>query len=301
MVQASEAFFVSSERLKDLRSICDGWEGLQSFFGKSARFSLVVDTNIVLGDILWLVAERRNPSAKTQLMEAIEAGTLDVYVPPKLIEEVEEKISLIAADKKLDEELMRVEWQLYRAMLKVGYPDEEIVKAHRHGVDPDDADFVALAQTIGAGGVFSKDKHIGMMGGNTISIECIGHLRNYSRSAAVELNIKVNGVMFSVVGMKSINALMKGGKQLIQRIGDSPDWVKALLFAALAYVVLNPRARDSVGRYLNGLFSQLEDVLSRVLSLVAEASSIANAQGSEARSHLSMAQLELDRKTTSSE
>lgn len=294
MTQMSDAFFVSSQRLKDLRSICDGWEGLQSFLGKSARFSLVVDTNVVLGDILWLVAERRNPSAKTQLMETIEAGTLDVYVPPKLIEEVEEKIPLIAADKKLDVELMRVEWRLYRAMLKVGYPDEEIVKAHRLGVDPDDADFVALAQTIRAGGVFSKDKHIRMMGGNTISIECIGHLRNYSRSAAVELNIKVNGVMFSIVGMKSINALMKGGKQLIQRIGTSPDWVKALLFAGLAYVALNPRARESVGRYLNGFFLQLDDVLPKVLSAVAEASSIAKVRGAEAQSHLERARLEFN-------
>lgn len=297
----SDSFFVPSERLKDLRSISDGWKELEPWLGKSARFSLVIDTNVVLGDILWLVAGRRDQSAKTHLMETIEAGTLDVFVPQKLIDEVEEKIPLIAADKGLDEELMQAEWRLYREMLNIGYPDEKMVQALRHGVDPDDADFVALAQTIGAGGIFSKDKHIGLMGGNTISIECVAHLRDYSRSAAVELNIKVNGVVFSIIGMKAINALMKGGKQLIQSIGASPDWVKVLLFCGVAYVVLNPRARETVGGYLNGLFSQLDDVLPKVLSLAAEASSIANSRGTEALSHLKSAQLELNQRPTASE
>ena len=295
MTKISDALSVRSERLKDLRSIIEGWKGLQPLLGVAARFSLVIDTNVVLGDILWLVAERRDLAAKTQLMETMEAGTLDVYVPPKLIDEVEEHIPLIASKKGLDEKGMRAEWKIYRKMLKVVPPDEATVQEYRDGVDPDDADFVALAELIGAVGVFTKDKHIGMMGGNTISIECIAHLRNYSRSTAVELNIKVNGVLFSIVGMRAINALIDGAKLLVERIGSAPAWIKALLLAGVAFVVLNPRTRGTVGRILSTTYLKLGDAVPKVLSWVAEASQVASTRRAEAQSHLGRALPELDR------
>lgn len=294
MTDLSDIFSVRSERLNELRTVIDGWEELKPFLGVAARFSLVLDTNVVLGDILWLVAGRKDPAAKTQLMEVIAAGTLDVYVPPKLLDEMEEKIPLIAAEKGLDKVHMHAEWQAYQEILKIAHPDDEKVQALREGVDPDDADFIALAQTIEADGIFSKDKHIGMMGGNTISIDCIAHLRNYSRSTAVELNIKVNGVTLSIASVAAINALIKGGKLLIERVGAAPDWLRVLLFSGVAYVAFNPNARETVGRYLNVAALQFGQAVPHILSFVVEASKQASVNQAMARSHLEKALIELE-------
>lgn len=294
MIKLAEFCEVRSERLNQLREVVDSWETFKPLLGVAARFTLVVDTNVVLGDILWLVAERRDPTAKTQLMETIEAGTLEVYVPPALIAEVEEKIPLLAEDKGLDVELMHAEWCAYRDKLKIADPDDEKLQVLRGGVDPDDADFIALAQTLMAAGVFSKDKHIGMMGGNTISIDCIAHLRDYSRASAVELNIKVNGIVLSIAGLAVLKSVLEGGKALARCVGAAPDWVKAALLVALAYAAFNPKAREAVASLLNAAFSNLRDATPRVLSLIAEASALASEHRGKAQAHLEKALAELD-------
>lgn len=294
MSKLADFFLVRSERLKQLREIVDSWESFKPVLGVAVRFKLVVDTNVVLGDILWLVAERRDPSAKTQLMEAIEAGTLDVYVPTKLLQEVEEKIPLIAEEKGLDEGGMHAEWLEYQKLLKVVEPDDENVESLRKGVDPDDADFVALASEVMAAGIFSKDKHIGMMGGNTISVQCVAALRDYSRATAVEMHIKVNGIALSIASVAALRGLVHGCKVLFNRVSTAPDWVKAALLIAVAYVALNPKARETVGNLLNSAFSHLSDATPHVLSFIAEASKVAGQHQDKAKLHLEMAMAELE-------
>ncbi len=287
-------FAVRSERLKQLREIVDSWESLRSVLGVAARFTLVVDSNVVLGDILWLVAERRDSSAKTQLMETIEAGTLDVYVPPKLLDEVEEKISLIAEEKGLDQGSMYAEWQTYQKVLKITEPDDENVELLRKGVDPDDADFIALASEVMAAGIFSKDKHIEMMGGNMISIQCVAALRDYSRATAVEMHIKVNGIILAIASISALRGLAHGCKVLFNRISIAPGWVKVALLVSLTYVALNPKARETVGNLLNSAFSHLRGATPHVLSFIAEASKVANEHQDKAKRHLEMAMAELE-------
>lgn len=290
----TEIFSVRSERLKELRIVVESIGGFKSLLGTTAAFSLVIDTNVVLGDILWLVVERKCPAAKTQLMETIDAGTLDVYVPPKLLEEVEEKIPLIAAEKGLNVELMYAEWKVYKTRLKIAYPDDEKVKLLQNGVDPDDADFVALAQTIMASGIFSKDKHIEMMGGNRVSIECVTHLRDYSRATSVEMNIKINGVVFSYVSIAVIKSLIEGSKILIKQVASAPGWVKVVMVMALAYIALNPRARETVANLINSTLSLLRNETPRVLLFIAETSKMASVNEAKAKSHLEKAMIELE-------
>src|ERR1035437_3907333 len=97
---SADIFAVDSGKLKELRMIIHTWKDINQTLGKTAaQFRLVVDSNVILGDIIWLAAKRNNETATTQLMETIEAETIDVYGPPSLFEEVEEKIPLIAAQK----------------------------------------------------------------------------------------------------------------------------------------------------------------------------------------------------------
>lgn len=296
-VDLGEIFSVRSDALKNLRKIVSLRNGFGGVIDSVARFSLVIDSNIVLGELFWLVAKRKKPEARTDLMELIEAETLDVYVPPKLLEEVEEKIPLIAEEKGLDLARIRAEWLEYRKKLKVSDPDKNEVDVLRQGVDPDDADFVALEKTILASGTFSKDSHIAMMGGNTISIECITHLRNYSRATAVELTIKVNGITLCFLGAGAIQAFVDACKVLVNRIASAPPWVKVLLLISLAYVVLNPTARQNTVNFLRASFSRLRETFPELLAVIAEIASIANNHKTEARLHLEKALEELERKS----
>lgn len=297
----ADIFTVRSDKLKELRAVIHSWKDFSKILGGAVQFRLVVDSNVVLGDILWLVAERTNEIAKTHLMEAIEAETIDVYAPPSFFDEVEEKIPLIAAEKGLDINQMHVHWGIYKSKIKSAEPDSEKVRILKNGVDPDDADFIALAQTIVATGVISKDKHIGLMGGNQISIACITHLRNYSRATAIELNIKVNGVTFAVVGVAAIRGLFAGIKALIDGIGKAPDWVKFALITGGLFIALHPGARASVARVLNSVLAGISEATPVVISGIAEAVTLAQHHKAEAQGHLGKAMTELGRNKLATE
>lgn len=289
----NDYFAVRSEKLKELRSIVQNFRNMNVVFAGAMQFRLVVDTNVVLRDIMWLVAKRTNETAKTQLMETIEAETIDVYAPPALFDEVEEKIPLLAIEKGLDVELMYLEWGIYKMKLKLAEPDSEKVRVLKNGIDPDDAEFIALAQTIAAHGVISNDKHIGLMGGNQISITCIAHLRDYSRSTAIELNIKVNGLMFGLASFAALQALLKGIKALIDGISKAPDWLKIALISGGVFIALHPGARVSVVRGLKTILAGIGEATPFVIQQIAEAAELAQKHQTKAQGHLELAMIEL--------
>ncbi|MDD2916015.1 MAG: PIN domain-containing protein [Gallionella sp.] len=290
-----DVFTVRSDKLKQLRVVIQSWKESSAVIGGAAQFRLVVDSNVVLGDILWLVSGRTNENAKTQLMETIEAETIDLYGPPALFDEVEEKIPLIAADKGLDADLMYAQWETYKILIKLVEPDGEKVQTLKNSVDPDDAEFVALAQTIGAVGVVSKDRHIGQMGANHISVTCITHLRNYSRATAIELNIKVNGVLFATVSHAAIVGAYAGCKALIEGISKAPDWVKVALLVGGLFVFLHPGARASVARGLKTFLDGISEATPFVIAEIAAAIELAQKHNAEAQGHLGNAMKELGR------
>lgn len=288
-------FTVRSDKLRELRAVVQSWKQSSSVIGGAAQFQLVVDANIILGDLIWLVSKRTSVSAKTHLMETIEAETIDIYAPPIFFDEVEEKIPLLAIEKGLDVSLMYEHWAIYKMKIKLASPDPDIVQVLRGGKDPDDAEYIGLERSMGASGVISKNHDIRIMGGNQISVTCITHLRNYSRATAIELNIKVNGVMFGNVSVATIRGLFEGSKALINRIARAPDWVKLALLAGGIFVVLHPGARAAVANGLKTVLQGIGEATPTIIALIAEAAVLAEKHKSEAQVHLDNAMTELGR------
>lgn len=291
----AQLFEVRSDVLKDLRDLIDSWRGFNGMIQGAATFSIVLDTNVVIGDLLWLVVKRRNPEARTELMEIIAAGTAVVYVPPRLLQEVQEKIPLIAAEKGLDAEKLFAEWENYRTNLLVIDPGQDSISAHAKGVDPDDADFVALEQAMSASGVFSKDKHIAMMGGNQISIATIASLRGYSRATAIELTIKVNGLVMTLIGAAAIRSLFSGCQALMESLTRAPEWVKVALLIGGAFAALHPGTREYLTRQFKSAFNGIRGVSPHVIEELGAAIALMQNQQSLAKEHLDSAVKELNR------
>lgn len=291
-------FAVRSDKLKELRAVVRSWKQSSAVIGGAAQFQLVVDANIILGDLIWLVSKRSNISAKTQLMETIEAETVDIYAPPIFFDEVEEKIPLLATERGLDISLMYEHWAIYKTKIKLASPDPDKVQVLRAGKDPDDAEYIALEQTIGAFGVISKNHDIRQMGGNQISVTCITHLRNYSRATSIELNVKVNGMLFANISIATIRGLFEGGRALINGIGKAPDGVKLALLVGVAFVALHPGARASVLSSLKTVFAGIGEATPAVIALIAEAAVFAEKHKCEAQAHLDNAMKELGRNET---
>lgn len=289
-----DLYFVPSDKLKELREFIETWKNASPHIGGAVQFRVVVDTNVVLGDIRWLVYKRKNTAARTSLIETIEAGTVDVYVPSALFGEVEEHIERIAVDEGLDKARLVAQWVEYRKRLKVLEPDSGVVNSYSNGVDPDDAVFIALAQAIEAAGVVSNDQHIEMMGGKKISVDFIFSLRDYSRATAVELNIKCMGLTLGLASIATIRGLFEGIKALIVGIGKAPDWLKLALIVGAAFCVLHPGARAKITAGFRRALTGIKEATPTLMSHIAEAAVLAQQQNELAKSHLDKALRELE-------
>ena len=286
-------YFVPSDRLKELREIVKAWKGASQYIGGAIQFRIVVDTNVVLGDIRWLAYKRKNATARTALIETIDAGTLDVYVPPSLHDEVEEHILRISIEEGLDHSRLTAVWGEYQKKLKILDPDKKVVQTYSDGVDPDDAVFIALAEVIGAVGVLSNDRHIAMMGGKKISVDCVLSMRDYSRATAVELHIKCAGVTLCLASVAAIKGLFHGIRGILVGISKAPDWLKIALVVGAAFCVLHPGARQRIAAGFRRALSGVKEATPVLLSHIAEAAMLAQKQSELAKSHLDEAMKEL--------
>lgn len=286
-------YFVPSDRLKELRGFVRAWKNAGQHIGHAVDFRVVVDTNVVLADVRWLAYKRKDSSARTALIETIDAGTLDVFVPPSLYDEVDEHILRISIEEGLDHSRLTAVWAEYQKKLKILDPDKNVVQSYSDGIDPDDAVFIALAEVIGAVGVLSNDRHIAMMGGKKISVDCVLSMRDYSRATAVELHIKCAGIGLGLASFAVIKSLFDGIRAILIGISRAPDWLKLALIVGATFCVLHPGARAKIAAGLRRALSGVQEASPVLLSHIVEAALLAQKQSELAKSHLDEAMKEL--------
>ncbi len=266
----AEDIRVSSEKLAELRVTIDRLRGMTDLIGAVVQVVVVVDANIILGDLIWMASKRTTPSAKTSLLESSVAGTLVACVPPYAIEEVQEKIPEVAKKRKIDGVVLARLWEEYRTILRVEEPDPIHVEKYREGRDPKDADYLALADTLAAKGILSRDKDISAMGGAVISMEAVTLLRDYSRAAAVEFNIKVNGCYSLMVGIVTLKIALELLDKAAGQVARIPGWAKGLLLCILFIALMNENSRNKLGEVVGALRNAMSSLAPQIWDLVLE-------------------------------
>ncbi len=261
---------IRSELLGELRKI----EWLRSTLGALAQFTIVVDANIILGDLLWLVKKRRNPDAVTELMECISAGTITAYISRSVLNEVTKHIPSIAKQKNLPEDELNAEWKTYRKLLKVRTPRKSLIDKYAKGQDPDDAPTLALADMIRACGILSKDSDIVAMGGIVIELSFTQIARDYSRKTAIRAAIQFTGTSGIIVAGLAVKV---AADSLIWLTQSMPKPVLLLFFVAALAILADQKSREKVIALLQPLTASISenspivlDFLARLGSTLAE-------------------------------
>ncbi|PYS79466.1 MAG: hypothetical protein DMF66_02715, partial [Acidobacteria bacterium] len=106
----------------------------------------MIDTNVIIEELLFVIKKQRNPANRTDLQEAIDSGAVVALAPYELLDEVDEKITLFAEERGIPEDSLRRAWSAYRPRINfvdVGPASAEEV-AEAAAVDPDDLPFVRL-------------------------------------------------------------------------------------------------------------------------------------------------------------
>lgn len=255
---------IRSEMLGELRKI----EWLKPLLGTLAQFVIVVDANVILGDLIWLVSKRKKPDAVTELMECIMAGTIVVYVTRSVLAEVDEHVTTIAAAQNMSEVALRKEWEKYRKLIKVRTPRKALVDRYKDGQDPDDAPTIALEKMLRADGILSKDTDIVAMGGLVIEMDFTKQAKDYSRKTAVAATIRLSGGTVMLVSWSTLALIWKSIQGATVWFKRLPVPVQLILFVAIVAVASDRRVKQRVTAMLVQMNESVSCYWPDVLSLL---------------------------------
>lgn len=229
-----------SDDLFDYKRLCAGFTSKPELVNKMVRVPdsvpVVVDSSQVIHQILWAVRKKRQPEARTDLAEVLDSGVITAYAPEQLRQEVESKIPILAAEKKLSEEALWGEWRSIEA--RIVFKTVRNHSAPKGTRDVKDLPFVRLAKRIGALGILTHDRDIPAMGGRTLSTATLKTFRDYARAKAAAVGAFLSMVFWTVLVITVIGPILmfvwSGIVWLSRKIG----WVGVLALALSVALII---------------------------------------------------------------
>lgn len=213
------------------------------------RIPLVIDTNKVLGDIVWMARKRTKSDARTDLLEVADASVVAIYAPDPLRDEVERHLPTLAREHGLAEANLRSAWVDYQTRLTfVPVNRQQEALSVR---DPDDLPFIQAADEVGAAGIVTRDRDIEAMGGRPISPNLIRKLRDYARAKAFEVKTPMVAAMTALLIFMMLAALIR----LLIRGGRKAGW--PIIIGIFAVVAVAFAVSDTLRRRTRSFFSRI--------------------------------------------
>jgi predicted nucleic acid-binding protein/uncharacterized protein (DUF983 family) len=266
-----------SDALENIRALVDHLEA--STEGKHGEVSteqirpyeidLILDANAALKEIYWIVDLREDPNARTAIQECVSAGTINLYAPDYLDEEVREKIPEVAERNNVAEDELYSEWEGYKSYIdfqKVSDKKLEVAGREIDVIDSEDLPYIAFQVDLETA-VVSDDDHVQEMG-EAVLIDGVRGLREYSRAASVKYHITMAGTLVGILSFKALGAVWNGVSYLLSALVDAPRWLQFAVTGTLMLAAINSTSRRKVKEALSSLTSVSGDVLKELIPVL---------------------------------
>jgi hypothetical protein len=207
---------------------------------------LVLDANIVQGELRWRLRKRRDPTARSGLQEAIDAGVVIGFVPTFLKTEIEEHILRIAAETGTSETQVRGEWDAFQGILHF-YEPRPLPPIGPDCVDPDDIAYKKACEELGAVAVYSRDTDFRSMKVPVISVEIDLTLRKYARASSIKMGVTIGSSATIIMGVEAIRELYRAMRSLVAGFRRLPGFLQLAIAAGVLVFLAHPRTREKIG------------------------------------------------------
>ncbi len=229
---------ISSDTLDNLRPLFEEGGPLAQL-GPIFQVSIILDASAVIADLRWLALKRKNPGARPQLLEVMQAKTVRAFAPTFLEQEVTARIQSLALEENLLLEELETHWSAYRGLISF----VDIGGAEAGYQDPKDVPYLKLQSQLEAK-ILSNDRDIAQMGGRVAGIMVIAKLCTYGREAAVEFTIKAGTCTALAISASGLVALAKSLTSLMSQMRKIPPGVWIGLVLLLAAALVYPPTRE---------------------------------------------------------
>jgi predicted nucleic acid-binding protein len=237
---------IRSDALAQLREIANALPSLASIFGKIPVVHVVVDANVVLADLMILAQPRRKSGVRTILQELEASGTVCLFAPTKLREELERHLPTIARQRGFDLAQLRGLWADYEAILRYFEPDPAVLTEAERVGDPDDLPYAHLRSQLGARAVYSRDQDLRQMGAPVVQLEVFLSLRDYTRAASIELTIKFGLSVAVFAGVGAISAALAATRAFAKLLLRLPTGAQVAVGSGVALLLIYPKTRAHI-------------------------------------------------------
>ena len=245
---------VRSDSLPEMLELARKIPALAPLVRNVVQIRLVLDANIVQGELRWRLRRRRNSAARSSLHEAIAAGVVIPYAPTFLDAEISEHEERIAKETGSSVVDVRREWQDFRTLLRFYLPSTQM--SQRSGVvDEDDLPYIAACAELGATAVYSRDAHVRQMNAPVIHIAIDTTLRAYARANAVRIGVAIGSTFTVTLTFEGIAGVCRAVKRAVAWFERLHPAVQIGIVAALVIVLAHPKCREK----LSGAWQTLKD------------------------------------------
>jgi predicted nucleic acid-binding protein len=209
---------------------------------------LILDANAVLSDIRFLVKNRMDPEARTDLQETIDAGTIRAFAPKFLEDEIAENIPQIAERDGVSEERYWEEWKSYKRRIIFKDVCDGAIQVASQSIDvADEEDLPYIVLQVKTGALIkSEDSHIEEMGGKTLDPEAVRCLRDYSRRASMEYVVMYGGTAVTIGVFLMAKKLTEAIVGLIQQLRRLPPVFQFVLAVFALGILVHPTSRSAI-------------------------------------------------------
>ena len=260
-----------SDSLRPMYELCKKYPSLSKLFDMHLQIRLVLDTNVVIDELLFVTSKRRKDSARTALREAMDSGVILTIAPTKVHEEVDRHIPRLARERSLPEAIFREAWQDLQTQIE--FREVKTNPLQRENVrDQNDIEFVVLYKKSGADAVLTRDLDIPAMGAKSVGPEVLPSVRDYARAKSPEISLRIGNVVIFGIPIAAVAALAKLLSAAWRTIRNLSPELQFLLLSGAILAALHPRSRkalragfSSLGSGLKtstGVFAQVIDELS---------------------------------------
>jgi predicted nucleic acid-binding protein len=249
--------------LYELLQLIPGGPG---FLTSSIRVRLVLDANVVQGELRWRL-KRKKPAARSDLQEAIDSGIITAVAPTFLESEIEEHLPRIAAATKKSVLEAKAEWLDFRARIQL-YAPKSSGDAADHAVDPDDVLYKVTCEELGADAIFTNDRDLKAMNVPVIGGRPERALRDAARSNSVVLGITVGTGLVVTVSYGFLRSVYWMLDATLQGFRSLPGWVKLLIIGVGLYIVSRPEIRAKIAEAWSHLTQFCQSMAPGVLETI---------------------------------
>lgn len=236
---------IKSDSLAELRPIFEGYSEF-GIISEIFQVTVIVDANVIIGDLIWLTNKRKNPNARTNLQEVIASKTLIATAPTWLNDEIIENIPEVSEKMNIPKQDLHRAWLEYRCMIE--FRDETIndtLDPSEQVPDPDDYVYLKLQKKTGFP-IYSNDPHFNQMDASLINSKAIVNLRDYSRHEAVELTFLYGQSVVAGIGIKIIKLAWNVLKNLFTAFSNLPKWMKYAVILVFLGAILHPKTKQTI-------------------------------------------------------